>query len=149
LFSGLGRRWGLKNGGRWRGVTPQLSGDETRQAVEQHGEDGLIWGAGRQVDLDLPVSSVPARRRLLALMVDAPRHAKHSVWRAMQFDTLRLRLVKLAARGAQGKLRAFHRRTPASKWWSALSQQEKDKLFDQFLRRASERPELQQRLEPQ
>jgi hypothetical protein len=74
---------------------------------------------------------------------------KHSVWRVMQFDTLRLRLVKLAARGAQGKLRAFHRRTPASKWWSALSQQEKDKLFDQFLRWASERPELQQRLEPQ
>jgi hypothetical protein len=78
LFSGLGRRWGLKNGGRWRGVTPQLSGDETRQAVEQHGEDGLIWGAGRQVDLDLPVSSVPARRRLLALMADAPRHAQNT-----------------------------------------------------------------------
>ena len=30
-----------------------------------------------------------------------------------------------------------------------LSQQEKDKLFDQFLRWASERPELRQRLEPQ
>ena len=36
-----------------RGITPRLSGDETRQAVEQHGEDRLIGGAGRQVDLDL------------------------------------------------------------------------------------------------
>ena len=53
FFSGLGRRWGLKNGRRLRGVTPRLSGDETRQAVEQHGEDRLIGGAGRQVDLDL------------------------------------------------------------------------------------------------
>jgi hypothetical protein len=43
----------LKSGGRLRGITPRLSGDETRQAVEQHGEDRLIWGAGRQVDLDL------------------------------------------------------------------------------------------------
>jgi hypothetical protein len=52
-FFGIGAALGLKNGGRWRGVTPQLSGDETRQAVEQHGEDGLIWGGDRQVDLDL------------------------------------------------------------------------------------------------
>ena len=43
----------MKNGGRLRGITPRLSGDETRQAVEQHGEDRLIGGAGRQVDLDL------------------------------------------------------------------------------------------------
>ena len=53
VFSGLGRRWGLKNGGRLRGITPRLSGDETRQTVEQHGEDRLIGGAGRQVYLDL------------------------------------------------------------------------------------------------
>jgi hypothetical protein len=44
---------GLKKGGRRRGITPRLSGDETRQAVEQHGEDRLIGGAGRQVYLDL------------------------------------------------------------------------------------------------
>ena len=44
---------GLKNGGRLRGITPRLSGEEARQAVEQHGEDRLIGGAGRQVDLDL------------------------------------------------------------------------------------------------
>ena len=50
---GIGAALGLKNGGRWRGITPRLSGDETRQAVEQHGEDRLIGGAGRQVDLDL------------------------------------------------------------------------------------------------
>ena len=36
-----------------RGITPRLSGDETRQAVEQRGEDRLIGSAGRQVDLDL------------------------------------------------------------------------------------------------
>ena len=41
----------MKNGGRLRGITPRLSGDD--QAVEQHGEDRLIGGAGRQVDLDL------------------------------------------------------------------------------------------------
>src|ERR1700730_11295323 len=45
-FSGLGRRWGVKNGGRLGSITPRLSGDETRQAVEQHGEDRLIGGAG-------------------------------------------------------------------------------------------------------
>ena len=52
-FLGLGWHWGLKNGGRLRGITPRRSGDETRQAVEQHGEDRLIGGAGRQVYLDL------------------------------------------------------------------------------------------------
>jgi hypothetical protein len=35
------------------GIKPQLSGDETRQTVEEHGEDRLIGGARRQVDLDL------------------------------------------------------------------------------------------------
>jgi hypothetical protein len=50
----IGSALGLKNGGRWRGASPpRLSGDETRQAVEQHGEDRLIGGARRQVDLDL------------------------------------------------------------------------------------------------
>jgi hypothetical protein len=48
----IGSALGLKNGGRLRGITPRLSGDETRQAVEQHGEDRLIGGAGRQVDLE-------------------------------------------------------------------------------------------------
>lgn len=49
----IGSALGLKNGGRLRGITPRLSGDETRQAVEQHGEDRLIGGARRQVYLDL------------------------------------------------------------------------------------------------
>ena len=53
LFFGIGAALGLKNGGRLRGITPRLSGDQTRQALEQHGEDRLIRGAGRQVDLDL------------------------------------------------------------------------------------------------
>ena len=44
---------GVEEGAQLRGITPRLSGDKTRQAVEQHGEDRLIWGAGRQVDLDL------------------------------------------------------------------------------------------------
>jgi len=43
----------LKNRGQLRGITPRLSGDETRQAVKQHGEDRLTGGAGWQVDLDL------------------------------------------------------------------------------------------------
>jgi len=43
-FFGIGAALGLKNGGRLRGITPRLSGDETRQAVEQHGEDRLIGG---------------------------------------------------------------------------------------------------------
>src|SRR6516165_5655321 len=45
-----------------------------------------------------PVSPVPARWRLLALVVDAPRHAQTFDLARMQFDTLRLRLVKIAAR---------------------------------------------------
>jgi len=36
-----------------RGITPRLSGDETRQAAEEDGEDCLVGGARRQVDLDL------------------------------------------------------------------------------------------------
>ena len=32
---------------------PRFSGDQARQAVEQQGEDRLIGGARRQVDLDL------------------------------------------------------------------------------------------------
>jgi hypothetical protein len=50
FFWGIGSALGVENGGRLRGMTPRLSGDET---VEQHGEDRLIGGAGRQVDLDL------------------------------------------------------------------------------------------------
>ena len=34
-------------------ITPRLSSHETRQAVEEHGEDRLIGGARRQVDVDL------------------------------------------------------------------------------------------------
>ena len=45
-----------------------------------------------------PVPPVPARRRLLAVVVDATPDAAASAWRVMQFDTLRLRLLKLAAR---------------------------------------------------
>ena len=36
-----------------RGIRPRLSGNETRQTVKEHGEDRLIGGARRQVDLDL------------------------------------------------------------------------------------------------
>ena len=39
--------------GRIRGHMPRLSGDEARQAGEEHGEDRLIGGARRQVDLEL------------------------------------------------------------------------------------------------
>ena len=35
------------------GHMPRFSGDRAGQAVEQHGEDRLIGGARRQVDLDL------------------------------------------------------------------------------------------------
>jgi uncharacterized membrane protein YeaQ/YmgE (transglycosylase-associated protein family) len=43
---GIGSALGVENGGRLRGITPRLSGDETQQAVEQDGEDRLIGGAG-------------------------------------------------------------------------------------------------------
>ena len=49
----IGSVLGLKREGDCGGITPRLSGDEMRQAVEQHGEDRLIGSAGRQVDLDL------------------------------------------------------------------------------------------------
>ena len=52
-FFGIGSALGVEERRAIGGITPRLSGDETRQAVEQHGEDRLIWGAGRQVDLDL------------------------------------------------------------------------------------------------
>ena len=47
--------WALKVAGRggYGGITPRLSGDQTRQAVEEHAEDRLLGGARRQVDLDL------------------------------------------------------------------------------------------------
>src|SRR6516225_258450 len=44
---------GCRKGSRRRGITPRLSGDQTRQAVEERGEDRLLGGARRQVDLDL------------------------------------------------------------------------------------------------
>ena len=51
---GSGRRWGFcGKEWRWRGMRPRFSGGQTRQAVEEHGEDRLIGGARRQVDLDL------------------------------------------------------------------------------------------------
>ncbi len=53
FFFGIGSVLGVKERRAIAGITPRLSGDETRQAVEQHGEDCLIGGAGRQVDLDL------------------------------------------------------------------------------------------------
>jgi hypothetical protein len=34
-------------------MAPPFSGHKTRQAIEERGEDRLIWGARRQVDLDL------------------------------------------------------------------------------------------------
>jgi hypothetical protein len=52
-LSASGRRWRLKGSRRSRGIRPQLSGHKTRQAIEECGEDRLIGGARRQVDLDL------------------------------------------------------------------------------------------------
>ncbi len=46
-------RWRLKASGRLRGIMPRLSGQKTRHAIEECGEDRLIGGARRQVDLDL------------------------------------------------------------------------------------------------
>ena len=46
---------------------------------------------------------VPARRRLLAAVEPARADARASSWRVAQFDTLRLRLVKIAARVVEMK----------------------------------------------
>jgi hypothetical protein len=53
LSVGLSGRRRLTGNGRVRGQMPLLSGDETRQAAEEHGEDCLVGGARRQVDLEL------------------------------------------------------------------------------------------------
>jgi hypothetical protein len=51
-----------------------------------------------------PVPAVPARRRLLAHVGPARASMpKRSMWRVAQFDTLRLRLIKVAARVVEMK----------------------------------------------
>ena len=45
-----------------------------------------------------PVPPLPPRRRLLAVVVARRAMPRRSPWRIMQFDTLRLRLIKIAAR---------------------------------------------------
>ena len=53
LVVGMGSALKVAGRGGDGGITPQLSGDQPRQAVEKHSEDGLLGGARRQVDLDL------------------------------------------------------------------------------------------------
>ena len=50
-----------------------------------------------------PIAAVPARRRLLADVGLRASMPKRSVWRIAQFDTLRLRLIKIAARVVEMK----------------------------------------------
>jgi hypothetical protein len=53
LVVGMGSALKVAGRGGDGGITPRLSGDQTRQAVEEHAEERLLWGARRQVDLDL------------------------------------------------------------------------------------------------
>jgi len=50
-----------------------------------------------------PVPAVPSRRRLLAHVGLRASMPKRSMWRVAQFDTLRLRLIKVAARVVEMK----------------------------------------------
>jgi hypothetical protein len=53
LVVGIGSALKVAGGGGDGGITPWLSGDQTRHAVKEHAEDRLVGGARRQVDLDL------------------------------------------------------------------------------------------------
>jgi hypothetical protein len=70
LSVGIG--WGLEVDGerRVRGQTPRRSSDEAWQTIEEHGEDRLVGGARRQMDLELGFQFDERRRPCLAPVTD-------------------------------------------------------------------------------
>ena len=82
-------------------LLPARPGGEPHQGLEDASRrrPHLLHQGHRQ-----PVPAVPACRRLLADVEPARgRCRKRSIWRVAQFDTLRLRLIKIAARVVEMK----------------------------------------------